>query len=90
MDYQPTSINISAEQGKPSTFWKSKSDLYYTTKALAVEDKANNAVNPNDYALNKSFFMQHKKTILISVVVLALVAGGLFLWKKGKIVVKTA
>ena len=88
--YAPTSINISAAQGNPSTFWKSEKGLYYKTKALAVEDKAINAVNPNDYAINKSFFVQHKKAILISLLLLAILAGGFFLWKKGRIVVKTA
>ena len=90
MAYQPTSINISAEQGKPSTFWKSEKGLYYKTKALAIEDKAINAVNPKDYAINKSFFVQHKKAILISLLLVAIVAGGLLNKKKGRIVVKTA
>lgn len=88
--YAPTSINISAEQGQPSTFWKSETGLFYKTKAEAVKDDKTKAVNPNDYAINKSFFVQHKKAILISLLLIAILAGGFFLWKKGRIVVKTA
>ncbi len=90
MAYIPTSINISAEQGQPSTFWKSETGLFYTTKADAVKNIPANSVNPNDYAIQKSFWQQHKKTILVSLLILAVVAGGLYLWKKGRIIVKTA
>jgi hypothetical protein len=90
MAYQPTSINISAEQGQPSTFWKSETGLFYTTKADAVKNIPANSVNPNDYAIQKSFWQQHKQAIIISIIILAVVAGGLYLWKKGRIIVKTA
>jgi len=90
MVYYPTSINISAEQGQPSTFWKSETGLFYKTKAEAEKDDKTKAVNPNDYAMSKSFWAQHKKTIITCVILLAVVAGGLYLWKKGRIIVKTA
>ena len=87
--YQPTSINISAAQGQPSTFWKSATGLYYKTKAEAEKNDKSKAVNPNDYAITRSFWTQHKKSILITLLLLALAAGGLFLWKKGRIILKT-
>ena len=90
MAFIPTSINISAEQGQPSTFWKSETGLFYKTKAEAVKDDKTKAVNPNDYAIQKSFWQQHKQAIIISILILAVVAGGLYLWKKGRIIVKTA
>jgi len=90
MAYIPTSINISAEQGQPSTFWKSETGLFYKTKAEAVKDDKTKAVNPNDYAIKKSFWQQHKSSIITAVIIIALVAGGLYLWKKGRIIVKTA
>ena len=90
MAYIPTSINISAEQGQPSTFWKSETGLFYKTKAEAVKDDKTKAVNPKDYAIQKSFWQQHKSSIITAVIIIALVAGGLYLWKKGRIIVKTA
>ena len=89
MAYIPTSINISAEQGQPSTFWKSETGLFYKTKAEAVKDDKTKAVNPNDYAIQKSFWQQHKSSIITAVIIIALVAGGLYLWKKGRIILKT-
>ncbi|MCB9071477.1 MAG: hypothetical protein H6543_03320 [Prevotellaceae bacterium] len=89
MAYIPTSINISAEQGQPSTFWKSETGLYYTTKADAVKDDKTKAVNPNDYAIQKSFWQQNKQAIMISLFIIAVIAGGLYLWKKGRIILKT-
>lgn len=61
--YTPVAIHVSAKEGQPSTFWKSQSGKYYRTKKEATEDKGN-AVNPNDYAVEVSFFVKYKNYIL--------------------------
>ncbi len=83
-------INISAEQGQPSTFWQGASGRWYRTMALATTDKAADAVNPEDYMYKKSFWAQNKKTILWCAVAAVIVVGMVFLWKKGRITIKTA
>lgn len=88
MEFEPTKINISASPGNPSTFWKSASGRYYRTKAEAVTDEAEHAVNPEDYVYVKSFWAQNKKTIIWCAVAALLVVGGIWLWKKGRIIIR--
>lgn len=61
--YTPTALHISAEEGQPSTFWKSQSGKYYRTKAEAEKDSGK-AVNPEDYRIDLSFFSKYKTYIL--------------------------
>ncbi|MGM9745823.1 MAG: hypothetical protein ACI30H_02545 [Paludibacteraceae bacterium] len=63
-------INIDALPGDPNTFWVGDSGLYYRTLKEAEEDNPDNAVNPQDYVIKKSFYQQHKKTIWICAAVL--------------------
>lgn len=77
-DYQPTSINISAKQGEPSTFWKGQSGRYYRTKTQAIQDDAKNAVNPDDYKIKVSFFVKYKKYILAALVAAILAAAVIY------------
>lgn len=66
-------INISALPGQPSTFWKSTSGKWYTTKAAALRDDPAQAVNPEDYQISKSFFAKHKKQIIATAIMVAVV-----------------
>ncbi|HOG36764.1 MAG TPA: hypothetical protein PK984_04405 [Paludibacteraceae bacterium] len=89
MAYEPTCVNISAAQGQPSTFWQSETGAYYRNKYDAVKDDKSKAVNPADFALKKSFWKQNKKAIIISIVIIAIGVAGYFLWKKGRLIIKT-
>lgn len=68
-------LHISAAPGQPSTFWKSKSGVFYRTKAEAEKDSGT-PVNPDDYKVGTNFFVKYKKYI-IAACISALVAGGL-------------
>lgn len=65
-------LHISAKEGCPSTFWKSASGKYYTTKSEAVHDSGR-AVNPDDYRIDVSFFTKYK-TYILGALVAAIVA----------------
>lgn len=77
---------ISALPGHPSTFWAGASGRWYRTKAQAEQDHASCSVNPEQYVMQKSFFAANKKTILITLAIVAIVCGGIYLYKKGTIV----
>lgn len=79
-------INIDAAPGNPSTFWVSESGKYYRTYLEAKEDKGLTNVNPEDYAIKKSFFTQHKKTILICLGLLICGLAIIFLFDKNKLI----
>lgn len=72
--YTPTVVHVSSQEGQPSTFWKSQSGKYYRTKAEAIADKGDTAVNPNDYSIEVSFFTKYK-TYILGALVAAIVAA---------------
>lgn len=74
--YEPTCINIPAQQGQPSTFWKSKTGKYYRTKSEAVTDNKENAVNPEKFRIDKSFFTKNK-TYILGALVAAIVTAAI-------------
>ena len=76
-NYTPEVIHVSAREGQLSTFWKSKSGKYYLTKKEATEDLGGTNVNPNDYAIQVSFFVKYRKYIL-GALVAAIVAAAIF------------
>lgn len=75
-EYNPTAVHVSAAEGQPSTFWKSKSGKYYRTKKEAIEDKGD-AVNPADYEIEVSFFTKYK-TYILTALVGAIVVAAMF------------
>jgi hypothetical protein len=79
-------INIDAAPGNPSTFWVSESDKYYRTYEEAKQDAGLTNVNPEDYVIKKSFFTQHKKTILICAIVLVCGLIVIYLFDKNKLI----
>lgn len=79
-------INIDAAPGQPSTFWVSQSGKYYRTYREASEDRGQTNLNPEDYAIKKSFFTQHKKVILICLVVLVAGLGVVYLFDKNRLI----
>ena len=79
-------INIDTAPGNPSTFWVSESGKYYRTYMEAKVDEGKTNVNPQDYVIKKSFFAQHKKTILICAVLLVCGFSIVYLFDKNKLV----
>ena len=75
--YTPQCVHIPAAEGQPSTFWKSASGKYYRTKAEAVTDNGTNAVNPEKFRIDKSFFTKYK-TYILGAFVAACVVAALF------------
>ena len=71
--YTPIAVHVSAKEGQPSTFWKSQSGKYYRTKSEAAADKGV-ALNPDDYAIEVSFFTKYK-TYILGALVAAIVAA---------------
>lgn len=82
-------MNISAAPGQPSTFWQGASGRWYRSMKLAETDIEGNAVNPEDYMYTKSFWAHNKKTVIWCLVATVIIVGMIFLWKKGKITIKT-
>lgn len=74
--------NISAEPGQPSTFWSKDGENWYRTKAEAEQNDVSKAVNPDDYAIEKSFWQSNKKWI-IAVLILVIAGVGVYGYKKG-------
>ena len=74
--YEPQVIHISAQEGQPSTFWKSASGKYYRTKDEAIKDSGM-AVNPDNYKVQVSFLAKYKNYIL-GALVAAIVTAALF------------
>lgn len=72
--YTPTVVHIPAKEGMPSTFWKSASGKYYRTKSEAEKDSGE-AVNPEDYRIDISFFTKYKTYILGAFVAAIITAG---------------
>ena len=70
-------VHISAKEGDPSTFWKSASGKYYLTKSEAVNDNGN-AVNPDDYRIDVSFFTKYKTYILGALVAACVAAAVIY------------
>lgn len=79
-------INVDAAPGDPSTFWVSESGKYYRTYAEAKEDAGLTNVNPEDYAIKKTFFTQHKKAIIICGIVLVCGLVVVYLFDKNKLI----
>ncbi len=79
-------INIDAAPGDPSTFWVSESGKYYRTYDEATKDEGLTNVNPEDYAIKKSFFTQHKKPLLICAVLLICGFAVIYLFDKNKLI----
>ncbi len=79
-------INIDAKAGNPSTFWVSDSGKYYRTYAQAKKDDASQAVDPTKYVATKSFFQQHKKTLLFCALLLAAGLATVYLFDKNKLI----
>ena len=79
-------INIDAAPGDPNTFWVSATGKYYRTYKEARLDMGDTNVNPQDYAIKKSFFTQHKKVILICFAVLVCGLTVVFLFDKNKLI----
>lgn len=77
-----TPLHINAAPGNPNTFWQGASGRYYRTKKAAQQDNAEEAVNPEDYALAKTFFAKHKKKIIVAAVAVAVVVVLVVLYKK--------
>ncbi len=73
--YTPTVVHVPAEEGKPSTFWKSASGKYYRTKTEAEKDSGD-AVNPEDFRIDVSFFTKYK-TYILGAFVAALITAAL-------------
>ena len=59
-------LYVSAEPGQPSVFWQSETGKFYRTKKQAIEDNADNSVNPDDYEVKTSWWKRNKKTVKIS------------------------
>lgn len=74
-------LNISAQPGQPSTFWQGKSGRWYRTKNHAISDKEEYAVNPDDYAIGKSWF-QRNPTLVALIVVTLIISLIIYLAKK--------
>lgn len=75
--YQPSIKHVSAKEGQPSTFWRSKSGKYYRTKKEAIADNGKNTANPSDYEISVSFLTKYK-TYILGALVAAIVAALLF------------
>lgn len=74
-------MHISAAPGQPSTFWQGKSGRWYTNKQAAENDVAMNAVVPQEYVSEKSFWHRNKTTIIVLLVLAALALSGYTAWK---------
>ena len=74
-------MHISALPGAPSTFWQGASGRWYTTRQAAESDIALNAVDPQAYVSEKSFWHAHRFAIITALVVVALALAGYTAWK---------
>ena len=74
-------MHISALPGQPSTFWQGESGRWYTSKSAAENDVALNAVDPQAYVAQKSFWHEHRFAIIAVLVVVALALAGYTAWK---------
>lgn len=58
-------MHISALPKNPSTFWRKRgSEKWYLTKKAAAIGGDDN-VNPSSYAIEKSFWVKNKKTVIV-------------------------
>lgn len=85
--YNPFCKHISAVEGKPSTFWVSRTGKYYKTKKEAAKDEGK-VENPDDYVIKKSFLTKYKTYILAAfigaIVTAAILYGAPIVIKKLK------